>query len=65
LALDFDAPHISSNEALYTWAGAFGLFVVLYNVIKVGSSFGDGNPALSHATDCVVPDYSDPAVARK
>jgi hypothetical protein len=64
LALDFDAPHISSKEALYTWFGAFSGFVVLYNVIKMSSS-GDGNPALSHATDCVVPDYSDPAVARK
>jgi hypothetical protein len=62
--LDFDAPHISSKEALYTWVGAFSLFVVLYNVINMSSS-GDGNPALSHATDVVVPDYSDPALVRK
>jgi hypothetical protein len=65
LALDFDAPHISTNEALYTFVGAFSGFLVLYGVLQMSSNRGTGNPALSHATDCVVPDYADPAVARK
>lgn len=58
LALDFDAPHISTREALWTWATGFGLFGVLYAFCGFLDS-GDDNPALCHSTDAVVPDYSD------
>jgi hypothetical protein len=59
LALDFDAPNISSREALVTLAGALSVFGLLFGVIKMVSDMGNGNPALPHDTDCVVPDYSD------
>lgn len=60
LALDFDAPNISRREAIYTCAGAFGAIFVLYQIISfVWNDNQIDNPALSHATDVVVPDYSD------
>jgi len=60
LALDFDAPNVSTREALYTWVGAFGAFYVLYKMISfVRNDNQIDNPALSHATDVVVPDYAD------
>ena len=59
LALDFDAPHISSREALYTWLGVLSGFAILYQGIKLWTGGAvDDNPALSHATDCVGEDYS-------
>jgi hypothetical protein len=60
LALDFDAPHISTTEATYTWMGVMSIFVVLYQTIKYNTlPNGQGNPALKHVVDCVVPDYSN------
>jgi hypothetical protein len=59
LALDFDAPNVSSSEALWTLMGAFGVFVIYYNIIKYTVV---ENPALGHETDCVYPDYSQPDV---
>lgn len=55
LALDFDAPHISSSEALWTATGAFALFFVLYQVIAVVAP-EDANPALEHGVDVKIPD---------
>lgn len=60
LALDFDAPNVSSKEALYTWAGALSVFAVLYNVINwVTNGAKDKKPALDHATDNVQSDYAN------
>jgi hypothetical protein len=64
LALDFDASHISTREATYTWLGAFLVFATVFQVIKASSPItvmgnNNGNPALSHAVDVVVPDYSN------
>jgi hypothetical protein len=55
LALDFDAPSVSSSEALWTLLGAFGIFAIYYQIIKYTVK---ENPALGHETDCVYPDYS-------
>jgi hypothetical protein len=61
LALDFDVPNTSSREALMTLAGGFGLFFLLYQGLSLWTNGAkDNNPALSHATDVVVPDYSAP-----
>jgi hypothetical protein len=59
LALDFDAPHISSREGLYSWMAGLSTFALLYQGIKAwtGGALSD-NPALSHATDCVDKDHS-------
>ena len=60
LALDFDAPHISSREGLYTWMAGLSAFAVLYQIIKFGvSATKFENPALSHATDVVDKDYAN------
>jgi hypothetical protein len=60
LALDFDAPNVSTKEALYTFLGTFSAFGVLFLGISfVTSGAKDANPALSHATDCVDVDWSD------
>jgi len=60
LALDFDAPHISSREGLYSWLAALSGFAFLYQGIKWWTNGAvDDNPALSHATDVVVKDYAD------
>ena len=64
LALDFDAPHISTREALYTWAGGFSMFFLLFQAIKASSS-EDDNPALDHSTDVVVPNYAEVATHQK
>jgi hypothetical protein len=57
LALDFDLPNVSSQEALLTLGGVlFGIFTFYQTFIK---AFAPVNPALSHHTDCVVPDYSN------
>jgi hypothetical protein len=57
LALDFDLPNVSSQEALLTLGGVFlGIFTFFQVVIK---NLAPTNPALAHYTDCVVPDYSD------
>ena len=64
LALDFDCPNISSREALLTTVGVFSGFALLYQVLKFTCP---ENPALSHETDCVIPDYSrrfDPEYSR-
>jgi hypothetical protein len=55
LALDFDAPHISSSEALWSAAGAFSIFFALYQFIKVVAP-EDANPALGHEVDVIIPD---------
>jgi hypothetical protein len=57
LALDFDAPHVSTKEASYTWLAGFSMFALLFQVIKHTTS-ADDNPAIAHATDVVVPDYA-------
>ena len=60
LALDFDAPHISSREGLYSWLGGLGMFAVLYQVIKFWTNGAvDDNPALAHSTDVVDKDHAD------
>ena len=65
LALDFDLSNTSSKEALMTWGGAFGVFFLLYQSISLWTNGAkDDNPALSHATDAVVPDYSDRSVSK-
>ena len=63
LALDFDAPHISSNEGFATWAGALFGFFVLYQTIDAvtSSSASYENPALQQVTDVVDVDHSDSA----
>jgi len=51
LALDFDSQHISSGEALLTWAGALtglGVFWMFLN------STGIESPAVSRKFDMVV-----------
>lgn len=59
LALDFDMSNTSSKEALLTWMGTLTGFFALYQGISfVTNGAKDNNPALSHATDVVVPDYS-------
>ena len=64
LALDFDAPHISSREGLAYWFGGLGFFAVLYQTIKfVTNGAPDDNPALPHATDVVIKDYANHDVA--
>jgi hypothetical protein len=62
LALDFDLPNVSSREALLTMVGVFSSFAVLYHVLNF---LGPENPALSHETDCVIPDYSRHAEKRE
>jgi hypothetical protein len=60
LALDFDAPHISSREGLYSWLAGLSTFAILYQVIKFWTNGAvDDNPALPHVTDLVDKDYSD------
>eukprot|EP00977_Amphora_coffeiformis_P003264 scaffold609_cov170-Amphora_coffeaeformis.AAC.18 len=60
LALDFDAPHISSREGLYSWLAALSGFGILYQCIKLWTNGAvDDNPALHHATDIVDKDYAD------
>lgn len=60
LALDFDAPHISSTEGLYSWLAGLSGFAVLYNVIKWWTKGAlDDNPALHHATDIVDKDHAN------
>jgi hypothetical protein len=59
LALDFDVPNTSSKEALMTLAGGFSMFFLLYQGLSLWTNGAkDNNPALSHATDVVVHDYS-------
>lgn len=61
LALDFDLPNTSSTEALMTWATAFGTLWLLYQGISAWTAGAkDDNPALAHATDCVIADPSAP-----
>lgn len=62
LALDFDCPNISSREALLTTVGVFSGFALLYQIVK---RTHPENPALSHASDCVIPDYSRHVEQRK
>lgn len=60
LALDFDAPHISSREGLYSWLAGLSAFGVLYQCIKFWTNGAvDDNPALAHSTDVVDKDYAD------
>jgi len=56
LALDFDAPNISSREALWTTVGAF-FSVYVFHQTFVHATCPE-NPALPHSIDCVGPDYS-------
>jgi hypothetical protein len=64
LALDFDAPHISSREALATWAGAlFGFFVVYQTIRFVTGGALDDNPAFIHASDVVDVNHADRGTA--
>ena len=57
LALDFDAPNISSQRALWTTLSVLTGFATFYQILKATTPT-EGNPALNHSTDCVVPDYS-------
>lgn len=67
LALDFDAPNISTSEAAWTWLAGFGSFGVLWLAIKYGyANDGEGqddNPAYPHANDAVDVDHSSPATS--
>lgn len=58
LALDFDLPNVSSREALWTSGGVFAFFALFYQGVKAVTEAGEGNPALNHSTDCVIPDFS-------
>jgi hypothetical protein len=60
LALDFDAPNVSSREALLTTIGGLSMFAVLWYVLEWTGV--PENPALGHETDVVYPDYSQPDV---
>lgn len=57
LALDFDAPNVSSREAVWTLLGVLAGFGGLLLAVRAATP-ADGNPALPHATDNVVPDDS-------
>jgi hypothetical protein len=59
LALDFDCPNTSSSQALWTLLGVLGGFALFYQFLKATTDEETANPALSHATDVVVPDYTD------
>lgn len=71
LALDFDAPHISSQEGLATWAGGlFGFFVLYQTISLITNGAKDDNPALPHASDVVDVNHAEhhayaDAVAKK
>lgn len=58
LGLDFDAPMVSSGEALRWTIGSFTGIFLLYQGIKY-SGIVPEKPALPHAVDNVQPDYSD------
>ena len=58
LALDFDAPNVSSREALGTLLGVLGLFFLYYKVVVTWTL--PPNPALEHYTDVQSPDYAAP-----
>jgi len=63
LALDFDAPNVSTSEATWTFVGAFGAFAVLWTGIALWTKGArDDNPAFSHATDVYEKDYSNHAL---
>ena len=64
LALDFDAPHISSREGLLSWLAGLSSFAVIYQVVKFFMKDVE-NPALSHATDVLVTDTNFPPEAEK
>ena len=60
LALDFDAPHISSREGLYSWLAGLSGFALLFQTIKFFTNGAvDDNPALAHSTDVLDKDHSD------
>lgn len=56
LALDFDAPNVSSREALWTLIGVLGAVFVFHQTFIHWAT--PENPALNHATDCKIPDWS-------
>jgi hypothetical protein len=58
LALDFDVPNISSQEALWTTVSVFAGFFLFYQGLKAATNIETANPALNHSTDCVVIDYA-------
>jgi hypothetical protein len=63
LALDFDAPNVSSREALWTLLGVMGIFVFYYQVVV--RMMLPSNPALEHATDVLSPDYEHWKIEKK
>jgi hypothetical protein len=54
LALDFDCQHVSSGEALFMWASAFGGLALFYQWVKSTSPEGQ-NPAVNRQMNMVVP----------
>ena len=60
LALDFDAPHISTQEALISLAICFsGIFCLFQGINLWTRGAKDDNPALHRHHDIVVKDYSN------
>jgi hypothetical protein len=55
LALDFDSQHISSGEALLTWAGALTGLGVFWFFLRSSNPEGK-NPAVNRKFDLVVPE---------
>mmetsp|Transcript_14541 Transcript_14541/g.21445 ORF Transcript_14541/g.21445 Transcript_14541/m.21445 type:complete len:125 (-) Transcript_14541:54-428(-) len=54
LALDFDCPHISSGEAVTTWAGALTGVFLFYQWVKSTDPEGQ-NPAVNRKVNLVHP----------
>ena len=57
-ALDFDVPHISSQQAVAMWLGGFGFFFGLYQLVKT-LDHPSNKPSVS-----IRPGPRAPAVAR-
>jgi hypothetical protein len=53
LALDFDCQHVSKTEGIFSWLGGLGLFVGLYQVVKMTDPQSK-NPAVNRKMNVVV-----------
>eukprot|EP00557_Chaetoceros_sp_GSL56_P004104 CAMPEP_0176487930 /NCGR_PEP_ID=MMETSP0200_2-20121128/6421_1 /TAXON_ID=947934 /ORGANISM="Chaetoceros sp., Strain GSL56" /LENGTH=126 /DNA_ID=CAMNT_0017884845 /DNA_START=66 /DNA_END=446 /DNA_ORIENTATION=+ len=53
LALDFDCQHVSKTEGILSWLGGLGLFVALFQVVKM-SDPQSKNPAVNRKMNVVV-----------
>ena len=52
LALDFDAQHVGSGEAVLSWLGAIGALTALYQGVKY-SDPSSKNPAVNRTMNMV------------